>query len=400
MTRRSIEEESIGSGLCPSYRTFNERKRGGTLGLMRAWIEAGVVLGVFLIIAAAISMVGERFIRPWLRSHSESGWTVLVQPLRVLVVWVLVLMGINGAEIRLQEILINEGYWPLIQRAMGLAWVVLAVYGGVRILNAIFAVRERTSLSESTDFQKQRDARDRIAFSRKLSTGLVMAIGVVYALRVLGVDTSPLLAGGAVGGVIIGLALQDSLSNVFAGLFLNIDRPVRVGEMISLGPDKEGTVEEIGWRYTKIRLNSNNMLIVPNKTFASTEITNYDRPEEPTAASVDVRVPLDADLDLVERVSIEAANKTQEQVNNPPVESEPNVRFRSFNDSSITVRVNVQSSTPIGRFRLTSELIRNLQAAYREAGIVIPYPTTRSLVYSDMNANAENGAADQTSESI
>src|SRR5690606_30976565 len=116
-----------------------------------------------------------------------------------------------------------------------------------------------------------------------------------------------------------------SLSNVFAGLFLNIDRPVRVGEVISLGPDKEGTVEEIGWRYTKIRLHSNNMLIVPNKTFASTEIINYDRPEESTSTSIEVRVPLDADLDEVERVALEAARKTQEDVNTRHIDFKPAV---------------------------------------------------------------------------
>ncbi|RYG37650.1 mechanosensitive ion channel family protein [bacterium] len=366
---------------------------------MRVWIEAGVVLGVFLILAAAASMVGEKIIRPWIRKNSESGWTVLVAPLRKILVWVFVLMGVNGAAIRLQELLINEGYWPLLQRIIGIAWVVLAVYGGVRILTAIFSVRERASMAADTDPQKMRDALDRNAFSRKLSTGLLFAIGVIYALRVLGVDTSPLLAGGAVGGVIIGLALQDSLSNVFAGLFLNIDRPVRVGEVISIGSEKEGTVEEIGWRYTKIRLNSDNLLIVPNKTFASTEIVNYDRPNEPMTVSIDVGVAYESDLDHVERVSIEAARKTQDEYDSPPVQFEPFVRFRSFNDSSITVRVFVRSSTPKGRFKLTSELLRNVHAAYKREGIDIPYPITRTMIYREKNENAANGDADQSSDS-
>lgn len=363
---------------------------------MRVWIEAGVVLGCFLLVAFAVAVLRDRIIAPRLRRYQDSAWIVLLQPIHKIVVWGLILMGLNGATMRLQGLLVQQGYFPLVSRVLGMAWVILFVFGAVRVIGAMFSFRERIELASTEDPLKQRNFRDRNAFARKLAVGLVAAIGIVYALRALGVDTSPLLAGGAVGGVIIGLALQDSLSNVFAGLFLTIDRPASVGDLISLGPDKEGTIEEIGWRYTKLRLLSDNLLIVPNKNFASAEIVNYDRPVEQTSVNIDVGVAYDSDLQEVERIAIEAGKAAQEMSNNPPIENTPVVRFRAFGDSSITVRVIVRSSTPRGRFLLSSNLVREIHQHFKAEGIQIPFPT-RTFVYEARNEMAANGAPDQIS---
>ncbi|CAN5361427.1 hypothetical protein BH11ARM2_BH11ARM2_13290 [soil metagenome] len=361
---------------------------------MRVWIEAGVVLGFFFLMGAAFAALRNRIVAPWLTKYEGSSWTVLLRPVHTLVVWALILMGINGAAVRLEGLLTQEGYWPLIARALGLAWVLLFVVGAIRSLGALFSFRENVELRATNDPLLQRNFRDRNAFARKLATGIVAGVGIVYSLRALGVDTSPLLAGGAVGGVVIGLALQDSLSNIFAGLFLNLDRPATVGDLISLGPDKEGTIEEIGWRYTKIRLLSDNLLIVPNKSFASTEIVNYDRPYEQTNIYVDVGVAYGSDLAKVERVAIEAGNAAQKSSNDPPLEFRPYVRFRNLGDSAITVRIFVRSSSPRGRFLLSSSLVREIHDKFREAGIDIPFPTS-TIFYSVRNEKATDGAPSQ-----
>src|SRR5437868_4076581 len=75
------------------------------------------------------------------------------------------------------------------------------------------------------------------------------------------------------------LGLQDTLSNLFAGVHLLADRPIRVGDYVKIGDGVEGFVLDVGWRSTRVRLLHNNIVIVPNRTVAQSVITNYDMPE-------------------------------------------------------------------------------------------------------------------------
>ena len=77
--------------------------------------------------------------------------------------------------------------------------------------------------------------------------------------------------------MILGLALQDTLGNLFAGLAIQIEKPFRVGHWVTIG-GKDGLVSEITWRATKIRTKAGNFVIVPNSALARDTITNYSEP--------------------------------------------------------------------------------------------------------------------------
>ncbi len=82
-----------------------------------------------------------------------------------------------------------------------------------------------------------------------------------------------------VGSVAVALALQDTLSNLFAGLYLLADRPVSPGDYIKLDSGQEGYVLHISWRSTRMRTQSNNIVFVPNSIMSKAVITNYSLPE-------------------------------------------------------------------------------------------------------------------------
>src|SRR5256886_8765791 len=107
----------------------------------------------------------------------------------------------------------------------------------------------------------------------------IYVIGVLVPLSVLGVPVTPILPALGVGGLAVALALQDSLTNLFAGLHLLADKPIRVGDYVKIADAVEGYVVDIGWRSTRVRMLQNTVVVVPNKKVAESVITNYDLPE-------------------------------------------------------------------------------------------------------------------------
>src|SRR6266404_164685 len=108
------------------------------------------------------------------------------------------------------------------------------------------------------------------------------------------VAITPILTALGVGGLAVALALQDTLSNLFAGLHLLADKPIRVGDYVRLSAESvEGYVVDVGWRSTRIRMLQNNVVVVPNKRVAESVITNYDLGETRMALLIRVRVGYD-----------------------------------------------------------------------------------------------------------
>ena len=112
----------------------------------------------------------------------------------------------------------------------------------------------------------------------KLTRLSVVISAVLVALPTLGIEITALLAFGGVGGIAVGFAAQDLLSNFFGGLMIYLDRPFAIGDWIR-SPDREieGTVESIGWRLTLVRTFDKRPLYVPNSVFAKLALENPSR---------------------------------------------------------------------------------------------------------------------------
>ncbi len=112
----------------------------------------------------------------------------------------------------------------------------------------------------------------------KLLRASVIIIGVLFAMQALGFSIAGVLAFGGIGGIAIGFAARDVLANFFGALMLFLDRPFSVGDWIR-SPDQEieGTVEDIGWRLTRIRTFDQRPLYVPNSTFTNITVENPSR---------------------------------------------------------------------------------------------------------------------------
>jgi small-conductance mechanosensitive channel len=209
-------------------------------------------------------------------------------------------------------------------------------------------------------------------------------LAVIIVLENLGISLTVVWTTLGVGSVAVALALQDTLGNFFAGLYLLVDSPVRPDEYIKLDSGQEGYVVRIGWRSTTLRMLANNLVVIPNSTLAKAVITNYSRPEPRMALSLPISVAFGTDPTRVEKVLVEVAQEAaQEGLKGLLTEPAPAVRFiPGFGDSSLGFSLIVQVAQFTDQYQVQSELRKRIVARFRQEGIEIPFPT-RSIVLDE-----------------
>jgi len=203
---------------------------------------------------------------------------------------------------------------------------------------------------------------------------LVAFVALIVVLNALGINVTALVAGLGVAGIALAFALQETLSQFFAGLYLMSERPIRVGDYIRLDSGEEGYVVEIGWRSTRIRQLSNDLVIVPNSKLAGSRIINFYLPDPQTACPVEVEVSYGSDLEKVERVTVEVAREVLRRVEGEIPGFEPYLRYHTFGEHGIRFTVVLRVKEYTDRHRLIHEFIKELHRRYREEGIEIPFP--------------------------
>ena len=123
----------------------------------------------------------------------------------------------------------------------------------------------------------------------------------------LGVSITPILTALGVGGLAVALALQDTLSNFFAGFYIMMAGQIRVGDYVKLDSGEEGYIVDISWRSLTIRTLPNNIVVVPNSKVAQANVTNYSLPEKRMSLLIKVGVSYDSEPDQIERILVEEA---------------------------------------------------------------------------------------------
>lgn len=203
---------------------------------------------------------------------------------------------------------------------------------------------------------------------------VIFAVGGLLVLSNLGVSITPLLTALGVGSLAVALALQPTLSNLFAGIHIALARPIRVGDFVELESGVKGYVEDIGWRATRIRELPNNLIVVPNARVAEMVLTNFALPVPEQALVIQVGVAYSSDLEKVERVTCDVARDVLKTEEGAISEFEPFIRYHTFGDSSIDFSVILRVKTYVDRYLVTHRFIKLLKAAFDRERIEIPFP--------------------------
>jgi MscS family membrane protein len=116
-----------------------------------------------------------------------------------------------------------------------------------------------------------------VPFFDKTAKVIVVSLGIIFIADVLGISPASLLAGLGIGGLALALAAQDTVKNLFGSLTIVLDRPFQIGDDIKIGADISGTVEEVGFRSTRIRTYENTLITVPNGNLITATVDNLGK---------------------------------------------------------------------------------------------------------------------------
>ena len=212
---------------------------------------------------------------------------------------------------------------------------------------------------------------------------LVVVITALIIMQEIGLSISGLLAFGGVGGLIVGLAAKDLLSNFFGGMMIFFDRPFRVGEFIK-SPDRniEGIVEKIGWRLTVVRTFSKNVLYIPNTAFSSIIVENATRMSN-RRINETIGIRYD-DLNKMTDI-IQDVNNILES--NPDIDQtqKAKVYFKSFSASSCDFFIYAFTKTKDWEefLRIKQDVLLKVAEIIEQHNAEIAYPTTTVFINKD-----------------
>ena len=195
-----------------------------------------------------------------------------------------------------------------------------------------------------------------------------LVIGLLFLIATFAFGDK-FLATGAVAGVVLGFALQDTLGNAFAGLAIQSEKPFSIGHWVKVG-DFEGRVTEVTWRATKLRTKAGNFIVLPNNIVGKEPITNFSEPVAPTRIQVDVGVHYDAPPNKVKGVLREALAQSPLVLTSPT----PEIEMGNFAPSSIDYYVRFWIAD-YARDEVARDQVRSaIYYAFKRHDIEIPYP--------------------------
>jgi len=343
------------------------------------FVWPGVTFVAVTLLALLVRELALRALGRWLRGTDGA---FVVEIVRVpSLVWCLV-PGI-AAAIAVAEVPARTVY--VLHRAF-LALIIFSVTITVANVVGVTIVRlgERRSLALAVTGLAQTSAR-----------AAVLVVGALVLLGALGVQITPLLTALGVGGLAVALALQDTLSNLFAGLHLLADKPIRVGDYVKLADGVEGFVVDVGWRSTRVRQLQNSIAIVPNSSVAKATIVNYDLPESRLGIVVRVSVDYASDPDRVEAVLVEEAERAASEVPGLLGEPKPSVRLiPGFGESGLEFSLGCTVASYVDQYLVQHELRKRIVRRFRAEGIA--FPSRAVLVRADGASGAAASEAKRT----
>jgi small-conductance mechanosensitive channel len=197
----------------------------------------------------------------------------------------------------------------------------------------------------------------------------IITIGALVSFQFVGIDLSGLAVIFGLLSVGIGFGLQNVTSNFISGLIILFERPISVGDRVTVS-NIDGDVTEINIRSTKVRTVNNISIIVPNSEFVSKDVINYSHGDPTYRLDIDVGVSYGSDLDTVLKAMREVADENPHVLKDP----EADVHLIGFGDSSWNMQLrawigDVKNYPPI-RNELNQAIVRK----FREYGVEIPFP--------------------------
>ena len=290
-------------------------------------------------------------------------------------------MGVQMASILLQESVgIIARIWNYLTQQFTFGRITVSAsslfVGVLVVMVTLFAARWTSTLLERRmSYRNHIDPGLRYTICR-LVRYVVTTVGLLVALKqAFALDLTSIAVIFTALSVGIGFGLQYIASDIASGFILLFERPIRIGDRITIGED-EGDVQSINLRTTIVTTNDRIAIIVPNSKLVSQRVVNWSYGDPRARIAIPIGVADDSDIQLVTDTLIEAAKGVDNVLTEPPAR----VQFLKFGDYSLDFRLLVWTNQPRRHAQIRSDINYRIAELFRERSIRIPYPTQEFLL--------------------
>jgi small-conductance mechanosensitive channel len=211
--------------------------------------------------------------------------------------------------------------------------------------------------------------------AEKILTIIVWATAFFFWIDLLGIDLTALAFFGGAFGLAIGFGLQKTFGNLIAGIILLMDKSIKPGDVIAVadmaGNETFGQIRKIGIRAVSVTTRDEREYLIPNENLMINQVENWSYSSRNVRIQVKVGVSYDADMELAEKLMLEAASKARRVLDTPP----PTVWMSEYGDNAVNFTIHCWINDPeegVGNVR--SEVLKHLWVLFKENGVELPYP--------------------------
>ena len=339
-----------------------------------------------LILGAALALAVALFALHLLQALSFPRWAIT--PLALLL-FVMVISGSSGGIApvgsMLDDVALTLGKRRIsLLDLLSVAATLVALLAGIRLANRLI----RRSIQKAPDLDPTQKL-----LGQKLAGIAVIIAAFFIGIDILGIDLTAFTVFSGALGLAVGFGLQKTVGNLIAGIILLMDRSIKPGDVIAVG-DSFGWVSKIGVRAVSIITRDGKKHLIPNENLMTQEVENWSYSDRNVRIRIPVGVGYDADLDLAQRLMLEAVGESPRVLQSPA----PNVWLTGFGESRVEFDILVWINDPesgVGNVR--SDVLGRLWRLFRAHGIAIPYPQ-RTLHWA--NAPTQESEAGSNKEEI
>lgn len=324
------------------------------------WIV--IILGIYFLIEVGI----KRITKKTKTELDDIVFRIIRRPILVLLVLFAFITSLRALE---QEWWMQPWIYDLVDKMYFIVLVVIGLFVGYKLFKnvvvyygKIYAEKTETDIDDVM-----------IPVAEKLGAVIILIAGVAILLGYIGIDLTMLAVGSIVISMVIAFALQDTLSNFFAGIYLLTDRPFKVGDWIILESEEICQVKQVGMRSVRLyKMFDHADLILPNNKIASQKILNITMPDEQAKVKIKLGVAYGTDIKKVKELLIKSA---MEHPNVLKDEGKmPLAIFTDFGESSLDFLLLVWVDNIMNQWKVARELRESINEKFLKEDIEIPFP--------------------------
>ena len=337
------------------------------MGVLDVYVPNAYLQTIMLLIAVYIA--SKVFV--WLLKHVVLALThktkttiddKLAEYTKTPLAWLLITIGARFAILPLEL----TGSWvAIISHLLNTASIILIAWIVIKVTDVLiddlggkWAKKSKSSLDDSL-----------IPLFSKAANVMLMIVAVLFIFTEWSINITSVLAGLGIAGLALGFAVKDSLSNIFGGISILLDKALQVGDIIEVG-GTSGEVVDVGLRSTRIRTWDNELLIIPNGQLANSEFKNWKKPNLNARIVIDFGVEYGAKHEKVKKIVLDVIKKHKKILKEPS----PLVRFKEMGDSALLFGAYFWVGDIADKWSTKEDLVCEIYDTLNKHKIGIPFP--------------------------